>query len=102
MKRYGIKVSRGHTVNESIGIPVMENMMNVPTLSPFQKAIDVAESLSVEDREELLEILRMRLADNRREQIAANARETLGAVREKRASFGSLEDLKKDLLNDNA
>jgi len=68
--------------------------------TPFQKAIDAVESLPYEDREELLEVLRMRIAEHRRDEIAANARESLQAVREKRAKFGTIEDLKKDLLGD--
>jgi hypothetical protein len=68
--------------------------------TPFQKAIDAVESLPFDDREELLEILRMRIAEQRRDEIAANAKETLQAVREKRAKFGTVEDLKKDLLGD--
>ena len=68
--------------------------------TPFQKAIDAVESLPVDDREELLEILKMRIAEHRREEIAANAREVLQAVREKRAKFGTVEDLKRDLLED--
>ena len=66
--------------------------------TPFQKAIDAVESLPFDDREELIEILRMRIAEHRRDEIAANAREALQAVREKRAKFGIIEDLKKDLL----
>jgi len=66
----------------------------------FQKAIDAVESLPVDDREELLEILRMRVAEERRDEIAANAQWVLQAVREKRAQFGNIEDLKKDLLKD--
>ena len=66
----------------------------------FQKAIDAVESLPFDDREELLEILRMRIAEERRDEIAANAQEALQAVREKRAQFGTVEDLKKDLLKD--
>ena len=66
--------------------------------TPFQKAIDAVESLPFDDREELIEILRMRIAEHRRDEIAANAREVLQAVREKRAKFGTIEDLKKDLL----
>ena len=66
----------------------------------FQKAIDAVESLPFDDREELLEILRMRIAEHRRDEIAANAREALQAVREKRAKFGTVEELKKDLLRD--
>ncbi len=68
--------------------------------TPFQKAIDAVESLPVDDREELLEILKMRIAEHRREEIAANAQEVLQAVREKRAKFGTVEDLKRDLLED--
>ena len=68
--------------------------------TPFQKAIDAIESLPFDEREELLEILRMRTAEHRRNEIAANAREALQAVREKRAKFGTVEDLKKDLLGD--
>ena len=68
--------------------------------TPFQKAIDAVESLPFDDREELLEILRMRIAEHRRDEIAANAREALQAIREKRAKFGTVEDLKKDLLED--
>ena len=68
--------------------------------TPFQKAIDAVESLPFDDREELLEILRMRIAEHRRDEIAANAREALQAVREKRAKFGTVDDLKKDLLGD--
>ena len=68
--------------------------------TPFQKAIDAVESLPYEDREELLEVLRMRIAEHRRDEIAANAREALQAVREKQAKFGTIEDLKKDLLGD--
>jgi hypothetical protein len=66
--------------------------------TPFQKAIDAVESVPFDDREELLEILRLRLAEQRRSQIAANAQKTLIAVRENRAKFGTVEDLKKDLL----
>ncbi|MFH0959445.1 MAG: hypothetical protein V1897_12150 [Pseudomonadota bacterium] len=74
--------------------------MSIHQDTPFQKAIDAVESLPFDDREELLEILRMRIAEHRRDEIAANAREALQAVREKRAKFGTVDDLKKDLLGD--
>jgi hypothetical protein len=66
----------------------------------FQKAIDAVESLPFADREEVIEILRMRVAEQRRDEIAAHAREALRAVREKRAKFGTVEDLKRNLLED--
>ena len=74
--------------------------MSIHQDTPFQKAIDAVESLPYDDREEILEVLRMRLAEHRRNEIAANAQEALQAVREKRAKFGTVEDLKKDLLKD--
>ncbi|SDB55002.1 hypothetical protein SAMN05660653_02732 [Desulfonatronum thiosulfatophilum] len=72
--------------------------MNIHQHTPFQRAIEAVETLPLEDREAVLETLRLRAVEDRRDQIAANARETLQAVREKRACFGSVEDLKKDLL----
>ncbi len=68
--------------------------------TPFQKAIDAVESLPFDDREEPLDILRLRLAEGRRDEIAANAQEALQAVREKKAEFGTVDDLRKDLLKD--
>ena len=72
--------------------------MIVDQNTPFQKALDAVESLPFDEREEVLEIIRMRLAEDRREEIAANAREAVNAVRERRAMSGTIEDLKKDLL----
>lgn len=74
--------------------------MSTHQYTPFQKAIDAVESLPFDDREQLIGILKMRLAEHRRDEIAANAREALQAVREKTAKFGTVEDLKKDLLGD--
>lgn len=74
--------------------------MNSNQETPFQKAIEAVESLPFEDREELIEILRMRLAEQRRDEIVANAKEALQAVRENRAKYGTVEDLKKDLLGE--
>ncbi len=71
--------------------------MGTQVTSQYQKAIFAVESLPLDEREDILDILRRRLAENRREQIAANARETLKAVREGKASFGTLDDLKKEL-----
>ncbi|MGM0540020.1 MAG: hypothetical protein ACQERT_12550 [Thermodesulfobacteriota bacterium] len=67
--------------------------------TPFQRAIEAMESLPIEDRSEAMELLRLRMAEDKREQIAANAAETLQAVRDKKARFGNLQDLRKDLLS---
>jgi len=72
--------------------------MIVEQNTPFQKALDAVESLPFDAREEVVEIIKMRLAEDRREEIAANAREAVKAEREKRAKYGTVEELEKDLL----
>ena len=72
--------------------------MNIYHETPFQKALDAIESLPFDAREEVVEIIKMRLAEDRREEIAVNAREAVKAVRENRAKYGTVEELKKDLL----
>jgi len=72
--------------------------MIVEQNTPFQKALDAIESLPFDAREEVVEIIKMRLAEDRREEIAANAREAVKAEREKRAKYGTVEELEKDLL----
>lgn len=72
--------------------------MNIHQDTPFQRAIEAVEALSYDDREELLETLRMRLIEDRRDEIAVNARQAVQDVKEKRAKLGTVEDLKKDLL----
>ncbi len=74
--------------------------MNLQATSQFQRAIVAVEAPPLEDREDLLDVLIRRLAENRRDQIAANALDTLKDVREGNpdARYGTLEDLKKELL----
>ena len=68
--------------------------------TPFQKALDAIESLPVDAREEVIDIIKKRLVEDRREEIAANAREAVAAVREGHAKYGTIEDLKRDLPED--
>ncbi len=72
--------------------------MGISHETPFQKALDAVESLPLDAREEVIEILTKRLAEDRREEIAASAREAIAAVKEGRAAYGTIDDLKKDLL----
>ena len=68
--------------------------------TPFQQAIDTIEQLSAQDQESLIELVRRRLIERRREEIARNARMTFQAFREGRALFGTVDDLRRDLLNE--
>ena len=69
-------------------------------VSGLQQALDVVERLPAEDQETLIELLQRRLLEQRRAQIARNAAATLQAVREGRSRYGSIEDLKSDLLDE--
>jgi len=66
--------------------------------SLLQQALDVAERLPPQDQEILIELIQHRLMERRRAEIARNAAATLQALREGRAHYGSIEDLKHDLL----
>ncbi len=68
--------------------------------SLFQQALDVVEKLPPEDQETLVDLIRHRLVEWRRAEIARNAASTLQAVQEGRARYGSVEYLKHDLLGE--
>ena len=68
--------------------------------SPLQQALDGTEIPPVENQETLPDLVQHRSAGWRRTEIAAYAAATPQAVREGRASLGSVEDLKRDLLNE--
>jgi hypothetical protein len=74
-------------------------MVQVKT-SLLQQALDVVEKLPPEDQETLIELIHRRLVEQRRGEITRNASATLQAVREGRARYGSVEDLKSDLLTE--
>ena len=64
----------------------------------LQQALDIVEKLPPEDQETLIDLIQRRLVERRRTEIARNAAATLQAVREGQAHYGSVEDLKQDLL----
>ncbi len=72
--------------------------MEQTTLTPFQQALDVIEQFPTDDQEALIEIIRCRLIEQRRAEIARNARATVQAFREGRARYGTVDDLRRDLL----
>lgn len=69
-------------------------------VSLLQQALEVVESLPPDDQETLVDLIRHRLVERRRAEIARNAKETLQAVRDGRAQYGSIEDLRRDLLGE--
>lgn len=72
------------------------NMM----ITPFQQALEFIEQLSSVDQETLIEIVRQRLVEQRRREIAANAQATLQSFREGHASYGTFDDLRRELTGE--
>jgi hypothetical protein len=70
------------------------------TSTPFQQALEGIEKLDAEDQRTLIEIIRLRLVEQRRAEIARNARATLRAFREGRAAYGTVDDLRRELLGE--
>ena len=68
--------------------------------SLLQQALDIAEQLPPEDQETLIELIERRLVERRRAEIGRNAAATLRSVRQGQARYGSVEDLKQDLLTE--
>ncbi|MCW6052808.1 hypothetical protein K4039_22710 [Lyngbya sp. CCAP 1446/10] len=66
----------------------------------LQEIIAQVESLSIEDQDQLFELIRKRRVENRRDEILANAKEVMEAFKNGTAKRGSVDDLIADLLGD--
>ncbi|WP_293129454.1 hypothetical protein [Microcoleus sp. bin38.metabat.b11b12b14.051] len=66
----------------------------------LQEIIAQVESLSIEDQDQLFELIRKRRIENRRDEILANAQEVMEAFKKGTAKRGSVDDLIADLLGD--
>ena len=67
----------------------------------LQEIIDQVQSLSIEEQDQLFELIRKRRIENRRAEILANAQEVMEAFKNGTAKRGSVDDLIADLLGDN-
>jgi hypothetical protein len=66
----------------------------------FQEIIESIEVFSVEEQEQLFELIRKRRIEARRAEIAVNAQGVFEAVEQGTAKRGSFADLKAYLLSD--
>jgi ribosomal 50S subunit-associated protein YjgA (DUF615 family) len=66
----------------------------------FQEIVDSLESLSIEDRDRLFELIRQQRIEERENEILANARAVFQSVEMGTAKRGNFEDLKSYLLAD--
>lgn len=72
-------------------------MATTAPVTPIEQALELIESLPPEDQEFVIDVVRRRLIERRRREIAANAEATVQAVRERRAAYGTVKDLRRNL-----
>ncbi len=70
------------------------------TQSQIDQILDAIASLSLDDQEMLINILKRRRIEKRREQILRDSRETMRAYKKGLAKRGTVDDLLKDLESD--
>ena len=75
----------------------LEHSMTMTPATPFEAALDVIDRLPPDDQEAIIEIVRKRMTERRRREIADNAQATLQAFRQGRASYGTVDDLRQEL-----
>lgn len=63
----------------------------------FQEALDIVESLPLQQQEELTDIIRRRNIERRREQLVQDIKEARAEYARGECSQGSVEDLMKEL-----
>ncbi|MEI6103325.1 MAG: hypothetical protein WCP70_05210 [Methanothrix sp.] len=67
--------------------------------SGFQDLIEAVESLPLEDRSLLVEIVNKRIIEKRRAELVSEVMESRDAFRQGNLKRGTVEDLMKDLLD---
>ncbi len=75
----------------------MEFKMSNHTTSPFQNALEVIESLPEEQQESLIDIVRRRIIERRREILAKNIHEARQEYLRGNVKRGTVDDLLKEL-----
>ena len=71
--------------------------MSNPQIMTFQKALDTIESLPEYQQESLIDIIRHRLIDHRRELLAKNIGEARAEYARGQVRKGTVDDLMKEL-----
>lgn len=69
------------------------------SITSFQEIIESIEKLSIDEQEYLFELIKKRRIENRRFEIAANAKTVLNSLKQGTAKKGTVDDLIADLLD---
>jgi len=65
----------------------------------FQKALEVIETLPEEQRESLIDIIRRRMVEERRDQMALNIKKARVEYKQGKVKRGTVDDMMDELLN---
>ena len=71
----------------------------MPKASPFAQVLEEAGNLSTEDQQALIDILRRRIEDRRREVLSSEVREARAEYNEGRCRPATPEDLAEEILS---
>jgi len=63
----------------------------------FQKALEIIESLPEEQRESLVEVVKHRLIEERRDRLAQSIKEAREEYKQGKVKRGNIDDLMRDL-----
>jgi hypothetical protein len=72
-------------------------MINIHTESAFQKAIEAAEQLSIDERLVLLDVLRQRIGQTKHQELVAEVAAVREEYRAGNVKFGSVSDFMSEL-----
>lgn len=67
-------------------------------VTTFDKALEMVDSMTIEEREQLLEILHKRLIDEKREQLIKSIREAKQEYRKGKIKTGTVDDLMQEIM----
>ena len=87
------------SLSPGLAATLLNYMIEVPAMNAktFDALLEEIEALPVERQETLAEILRHRLAEKRRKEIARNAREARELFEKGQLPCGSVDELMRDL-----
>ncbi len=68
--------------------------------SLFRKALEIIDQLTIEEQRLLVELLEHRLKERRRAELVANVAEAHAAYQAGNVRRGTVDDLRRDLLED--
>jgi hypothetical protein len=72
-------------------------MVNIHTESAFQKAIEAVEQLPIDERLLLLDVLRQRIGQIKRQELVAEVAAVREEYRSRNVKFGSVSNLMSEL-----